>query len=149
MAQYDFLKKISPKRFIEIMVLLCQTEFPITYINFASLLAFIGKCKKANRYLELVVEISILENDYSPEMIDALKTGKRNKIIDFKSGFIEILEINKEQKRRVIELEIEDLDIMRSFLIEFFNLIEQVDQNQVKASTEYAVNRSRIKEVPK
>ena len=143
MAQYDFLKKISPKRFIEIMVLLCQTEFPITYINFASLLAFIGKCKKANRYPELVGEISILE------MIDALKTGKRNKIIDFKSGFIEILEINKEQKRRVIELEIEDLDIMRSFLIEFFNLIEQVDQNQVKASTEYAVNRSRIKEVPK
>lgn len=148
MTQYNNYKEITPERFMEILSLLCQSEFSLSYISLEDLLRFIGKCKLENCYPELVGRITILEKGYSPEIVDAINFGKRKKIITFNSGYIGFLEMDKDQRRQIIETEIEDLDLVRSFLSEFLNLSQEADQNQTMASMEYAINRSRIKEVP-
>jgi len=149
MAQYNYNKEILPERFIEIFSLLCQSEFMLSYINFADLIQFIGKCKKANLYTELVGAISILENDYSPELIKAINICQRKKSITFDGVYISIVEMSRETQKRIIELDIEDLDLMRSFITEFLGLREKNDPNQIMLDYVYAAIRNRIKDMPK
>ncbi len=148
MIQYNINKNILPIRFIDILCILCSGEFLIRFINYQQLLKYIGDCKKANLFSEIVGNISVLENGYSPELVDAINSARLKQKLTICSGYIEILDMDKEVRKRIIEQDIEDIDFMRSFLDSYFNQV-QGEKLGARFEMERFINDGRIKEVPR
>lgn len=127
MKEQNNILSVTTNNFLELLVVLSRSEFNIQFINYKDLMAFIAMCKSYHKHNEVLSGITILDGNYSLEMVDAIASLQRKKFIKFITGFISILNIDFKSQLVTMKENVVFINLMREFINDFQNGINYAE----------------------